>query len=178
MNQRSKNITLFFSNVFFAFCIYICFCIYNLFLPICSWHRLLHDHDRHRLGHRPHPLRKLQLQVESHTKIAIQAARPGVPRHIGHRWRCRCHPAARPSSGQATLLIGTLLPASPSSARRERWEITVGACKLYAPNLPETTMIRAIPILADLFRSWGPVEEGGREEITYDLTNLTWQVGT
>ena len=95
-----------------------------------------------------------------------------------HRWRCRCHPAARPSSGQATLLIGTLLPASPSSARRERWEITVEACKLYAPNLPETTMIRAIPILTDLFRSWGPVEEGGREEITYDLTNLTWQVGT
>ena len=83
MNQRSKNIALFFSNVFFAFCIYICFCIYNLFLPICNWHRLLHDHDRHRLGHRPHPLRKLQLQVESHTKIAIQLARPGVPRHIG-----------------------------------------------------------------------------------------------
>ena len=87
MNQRSKNIALFLFKCFFLRFVftsfYICFCIYNLFLPICNWHRLLHDHDRHRLGHRPHPLRKLQLQVESHTKIAIQAARPGVARHIG-----------------------------------------------------------------------------------------------
>ena len=167
-----KYCLVFFECFFFAFCIYICFCIYNLFMPICNWHRLLHDHDRHRRGHRPHPLRKLQLQVESHTKIAIQAARPGVARHIGEGV------AVTLPHGQATLLIGTLLPASPSSARRERWEITVGTCKFYAPNLPETTMSRAIPILTDLFRSWGPVEEGGREEITYDLTNLTWQVGT
>ena len=71
-------------------------CIYNLFLPICNWHRLLHDHDRHRLGHRPHPLRKLQLQVESHTKIAIQAARPGVARHIGEGVAVTL---PRPSSG-------------------------------------------------------------------------------
>ena len=42
-------------------------------------------HDRHRLGHRPHPLRKLQLQVESHTKIAIQAARPESWRGQTHR---------------------------------------------------------------------------------------------
>ena len=113
-------------------------------------------------GHRPHPLRKLQLQVESHTKIAIQAARPGVPRHIGEG-------------------VAVTLPHDLHRAKPPFW--LEHCCKLLLPvravtNLPETTMIRAIPILTDLFRRGGPVEEGGREEITYDLTNLTWQVGT
>ena len=162
MNRVWKILPCFF-KCFFAFCVYVCFCVYNLFLPICNWHRLLHDHDRHRLRaiDRVH-FGSSSCKSKAIRKIAIQAARPGVPRHIGEG-------------------VAVTLPHDLHRAKPPFW--LEHCCKLLLPvravtNLPETTMIRAIPILTDLFRRWGPVEEGGREEITYDLTNLTWQVGT
>ena len=176
MNQRSKNIALFFQMFF-------CVLYLHLFLylqsfsadlqltPAPSW-----PWQAHRLGHRPHPLRKLQLQVESHTKIAIQAARPGVARHIGegvavtlphdlHR--------AKPSFWLEHC-CQLLLPVRAVNVGKLQWE----HANFMLQILQKQQWFGEIPILTDLFRSWGPVEEGEREEITYDLTNLTWQVGS